>query len=391
MERTGIAVDADYLERLRDSFDVEVRDSEQRACASLGREINLGSPKQIQAALFDDLGMPKTKRTRTGRHTTDAEALRDLYNKTGHPFLEQLLRHRDHIKLRQSVDGLVRAIADDGRVHTTFSQVQAATGRLASSEPNLQNIPVRTEAGRRIRQAFVPGGDFVELLTADYSQIEMRIMAQLSGDARLIEAFNSGADFHASMASHVFGVAADEVGPEQRAKIKAMNYGLAYGLSSYGLGQQLGIEVWEAKELMDVFFARFGHVREYLSALVDRARQTGYTETIFGRRRYLPDLTSTLRQPREMAERMALNSPIQGSAADIIKKAMLGVDAALAEQRFASRMLLQVHDELIFEVAPGEGDALEAMVREKMSNAVELKVALEVSVGRGKSWHEAAH
>lgn len=390
MERTGIAVDIDHLERLRSEFDAAVMSAQQDAYAVLGHPVNLGSPKQLQAVLFDELGMPKTRRTQTG-YTTDAEALESLYARTGNEFLGHLLRHRDQIRLRQTVEGLLKSVADDGRIHTTYAQTIAATGRLSSTDPNLQNIPVRTEAGRRIREAFVAAADYQTLLTADYSQIEMRIMAHLSEDAGLIEAFGAGADFHSVMASRVFGVSADQVSPEQRAKIKAMNYGLAYGLSAFGLSQQLRIEVSEARTLMDEYFQRFGSVRDYLQKVVEQARRTGFTETLLGRRRYLPDLTSTNRQRREMAERMALNAPIQGTAADIIKLAMLRVEKALAQAGMASRMLLQVHDELVFEVAAGEVSELEDLVREQMGRAMDLKVPLAVSVGVGHSWHEAAH
>jgi DNA polymerase I len=390
MERAGIAIDADYLDQLHADFDAAVAAAESDAFAVLGKQINLGSPKQLQAVLFDELGMPKTRKTQTG-YTTDAESLESLFAKTEHPFLAHLLRHRDQIRLRQTVEGLQKSIADDARVHTTYLQTIAATGRLSSTDPNLQNIPIRTEAGRRIRKAFVVGDGYETLLTADYSQIEMRIMADQSADAGLIEAFETGQDFHTIMASRVFGVGAGEVSGAQRAKIKAMNYGLAYGLSAYGLSQQLKVEVSEARGLMEEYFERFGHVRDYLQQIVAEARRTGYTETVLGRRRYLPDLNSSNRQRREMAERAALNAPIQGSAADIIKVAMLDVESALAANGLNSRMLLQVHDELIFEVAPGERAVLEELVRDKMGHAVEMVVPLEVSVGTGRSWHEAAH
>ncbi len=390
MERVGIAVDLDYLHRLHSDFDAAVVAAEADAFAVLGRQINLGSPVQLQAVLFDELGMPKTRRTKTG-WTTDAESLETLFARTEHPFLAHLLRHRDQIRLRQTVEGLLKLVADDGRIHTTYVQTIAATGRLSSTDPNLQNIPIRTEEGRRIREAFVVGQGFETLLTADYSQIEMRIMADQSEDAGLIEAFASGQDFHSITASRVFGVPADEVTGAMRAKIKAMNYGLAYGLSAFGLSQQLKIDVSEARGLMEEYFERFGHVRDYLHEIVATARRTGYTETILGRRRYLPDLTSSNRQRREMAERAALNAPIQGSAADVIKVAMLDVETALAQQGLRSRMLLQVHDELVFEVAAGEREQLEALVRDKMGHAVEMRVPLEVSVGAGRSWHEAAH
>lgn len=390
MERAGIAVDLDYLHRLHTDFDSAVVAAEADAFAVLGRPINLGSPMQLQAVLFDELGMPKTRRTKTG-WTTDAESLETLFAKTEHPFLAHLLRHRDQIRLRQTVEGLLKSVADDGRIHTTYVQTIAATGRLSSTDPNLQNIPIRTEEGRRIREAFVVGAAYETLLTADYSQIEMRIMADRSEDDGLIEAFASGQDFHSITASRVFGVPADAVTGAMRAKIKAMNYGLAYGLSAFGLSQQLKIERSEAAGLMEEYFERFGHVRDYLHEIVATARRTGYTETILGRRRYLPDLTSSNRQRREMAERAALNAPIQGSAADVIKVAMLDVEAALARDGLRSRMLLQVHDELVFEVAAGEREQLEALVRDKMGHAVEMRVPLEVSVGAGRSWHEAAH
>ena len=390
MERLGVAVDVDRLESLESHFAGEVKRAADEAFAVIGKEINLGSPKQLQVVLFDELGMPKTKRTKTG-YTTDADSLQALYVKTEHPFLLALLRHRDVSRLRQTVEGLLKTVASDGRIHTTFNQLIAATGRLSSTDPNLQNIPVRTEEGRRIREAFVVGEGYESLMTADYSQIEMRIMAHLSEDALLIEAFRSGRDFHSATASRVFGVEPGEVTSEMRAKIKAMNYGLAYGLSAYGLGQQLAIEPAEARGLMEEYFETFGGIRDYLATVVDEARKTGYTETIMGRRRYLPDLTSDNRQRRDMAERMALNAPIQGSAADIIKVAMLKVDAALTASSLRSRMLLQVHDELVFEVAPGEAEALEELVREQMAAAAELTVPLDVSVGTGASWHEAAH
>ncbi|WP_141013752.1 DNA polymerase I [Nocardioides sambongensis] len=390
MEQTGIGVDSDQLSGLEQHFADEVRDAAEEAYAVIGKEINLGSPKQLQVVLFDELGMPKTKRTKTG-YTTDADALQSLFVKTEHPFLLHLLRHRDVARLRQTIEGLLKTVAPDGRIHTTFNQTIAATGRLSSTEPNLQNIPVRTEEGRRIREGFVVGEGWDTLMTADYSQIEMRIMAHLSEDEVLIEAFRSGRDFHSTTAARVFGVAEDEVSSEHRAKIKAMNYGLAYGLSAFGLSQQLAIEPAEARELMEEYFETFGGIRDYLSGVVEEARRTGFTETIMGRRRYLPDLTSDNRQRREMAERMALNAPIQGSAADIIKVAMLRTHAALGEAGLRSRLLLQVHDELVLEVAPGEREPVEELVRAQMGGAAELAVPLDVSVGTGHSWHDAAH
>ncbi|WBB94829.1 MULTISPECIES: DNA polymerase I [unclassified Solwaraspora] len=390
MEQAGIGADTEYLTELEAQFAAEVKAAAQAAYGVIGREFNLGSPKQLQEILFTDLGLPKTKKIKTG-YTTDADALQWLFAQTEHPLLAHLLRHRDVARLKSTVDGLLKSISDDGRIHTTFNQTVAATGRLSSTDPNLQNIPIRTEEGRRIRRAFVVGAGYESLLTADYSQIEMRIMAHLSGDEALIDAFNSGEDFHAVTAASVFQVPLESVDAEQRRRIKAMNYGLAYGLSAFGLSQQLGIATDEAKALMEEYFRRFGGVRDYLQALVGQARQDGYTSTILGRRRYLPDLVSDNRQRREMAERMALNAPIQGSAADLIKVAMLHVDTALRTSSLRSRMLLQVHDELVFEVAPGERAELESLVRREMGGAHPLSVPLEVSVGVGTDWHTAGH
>ena len=390
MERTGVAIDTDVLDELHAQFDARVRDAEQAAWAAVGEQVNLGSPKQLQAVLFDTLDLPRTKKIKSG-YTTDAEALEGLYAKTQHPFLEHLLAHRDSIKLRQAVEGLRKSVGDDGRIHTTYLQTIAATGRLSSADPNLQNIPTRTEEGRRIREAFVVGQGYEALLSADYSQIEMRVMADASGDEDLIEAFRSGVDFHTVTAAKVFDTPVAEVTGDQRASVKQMNYGLAYGLSAYGLSTRLGVSVGAARELMDDYFDTFGGVRDYLAEIVAEARRTGYTETFLGRRRYLPDLTSSNRQRREMAERMALNAPIQGSAADIIKVAMIKLDAALAEQGLASRLLLQIHDELVLEVAAGERERVTELVREQMGSAAQLLVPLDVSVGYGANWLSAAH
>jgi DNA polymerase I len=390
MEQRGIAADLDFLRELQREFADGVAAAAAEAYAVIGREVNLGSPKQLQAVLFDELGLPKTKKIKSG-YTTDAEALTNLLAQTGHPFLEHLLRHRDVTRLRTVIDGLIPMVDDGGRIHTTFQQTIAATGRLSSIDPNLQNIPIRTAEGRRIRQAFIVGSGYESLMTADYSQIEMRIMAHLSGDEGLIEAFTSGEDLHSFVASRAFDIPIDDVDPEMRRRIKAMSYGLAYGLSAYGLASQLRISTEEAREQMHAYFERFGGIREYLDGVVEDARQTGYTETTLGRRRYLPDLTSDNGQRRQMAERMALNAPIQGSAADIIKVAMLRVEKAIADEGLRSRMLLQVHDELVLEVAAGEHDVLEALVRREMAGAAQLSVPLEVSVGFGASWDDAAH
>jgi len=390
MERTGIAVDVEYLDGLRSTFDAEAQTAAAAAFEVLGHEVNLGSPKQLQVVLFDELNMPRTKKTKTG-YTTDADALTALHEQTEHPFLTHLLRHRDVTKLKSTVEGLLKSIGEDGRIHTTYLQNIAATGRLSSTEPNLQNIPVRTDEGRRIRAAFVPGAGFDNLITADYSQIEMRIMAHLSEDAGLIDAFRSGEDLHTAVAVRAFGVPAAEVTSELRRRIKAMSYGLAYGLSAFGLSGQLKISVEEAREQMDAYFARFGGIRDYLRRAVDVARLEGYTQTLYGRRRYLPDLTSDHRQRRELAERAALNAPIQGSAADIIKVAMLNVQRRIDAEGLQSRLLLQVHDELLCEVGPGEQDALTVLLREEMAGAFPLQVDLDVSVGVGISWDAAAH
>ncbi len=391
MERTGIGADLDYLVDLQSEFAAQVKAVEQEAYAAVGREFNLGSPKQLQAILFDELKLPKTKRIKSG-YTTDADALVWLSEQAPDvPLLGALLRHRDVSRLKTVVDSLIPMVDDHGRIHTTFNQVIAATGRLSSQDPNLQNIPIRTAEGRRIRRAFVVGTGYESLLTADYSQIEMRIMATLSEDAGLIEAFQSGEDLHTFVASKAFNLPPESVDPELRRRIKAMSYGLAYGLSAYGLAQQLRIHPDEAREQMEAYFERFGGVRDYLRDVVAAARQDGYTETILGRRRYLPDLTSDNRQRREMAERMALNAPIQGSAADIIKVAMLGVDHGLREAGLRSRLLLQVHDELVLEVAPGEREAVEQLVRSQMGGAYQLSVELDVSVGVGRTWDDAGH
>ncbi|CAL9613929.1 DNA polymerase I [Streptomyces sp. enrichment culture] len=390
MERHGIAADREHLQAMEQMFAGAVQQAVKEAHAAAGREFNLGSPKQLQEVLFGELNLPKTKKTKTG-YTTDADALAWLAAQTDNELPVIMLRHREQAKLRVTVEGLIKTIAADGRIHTTFNQTVAATGRLSSTDPNLQNIPVRTDEGRAIRRGFVVGEGFESLMTADYSQIELRVMAHLSEDAGLIEAFTSGEDLHTTAAAQVFSVEQSAVDAEMRRKIKAMSYGLAYGLSAFGLSQQLNIEAAEARGLMDAYFERFGGVRDYLRRVVDEARATGYTATLFGRRRYLPDLNSDNRQRREAAERMALNAPIQGTAADIVKIAMLNVDKALNEAGLASRMLLQVHDEIVLEIAPGERARAEELVRREMANAVQLRVPLGVSLGAGPDWESAAH
>ena len=390
MESTGIAVNIEAAEELELYFEEQAKQAAQSAFEVVGRAFNLASPKQLQEILFTELKLPKTKKIKTG-YTTDADALNWLLESTGHPVLAAILRSRDVTKLKSVVEGLRRAIEADGRIHTTFQQMVTATGRLSSTDPNLQNIPIRTEEGRRIRDLFIAGKDFQSLMTADYSQIELRIMAHLSGDQALLAAFTAGEDLHTTVGAEVFGVKPCEVDAQMRRTVKAMSYGLAYGLSAFGLGQQLGISPRDAQVLMDKYFTRFGGIRDYLESVVAQARKDGFTETIFGRKRYLPDLTSDNRMRREMAERMALNAPIQGSAADIMKIAMLGVDKAIQEQGLKSRILLQVHDELVLEIAPGEEGQVEALVRAQMASAYPLRAPLTVNVGVGSTWDAAAH
>uniref|UniRef100_UPI0035CCEC59 DNA polymerase I n=1 Tax=Corynebacterium sanguinis TaxID=2594913 RepID=UPI0035CCEC59 len=389
MEHAGIAVDVDVLEGQLKDFAAKVTQVEEEARQLVDEpSLNLSSPKQLSVVLFDKLGLPKTKKTKTG-YSTAAGEIEALAEKNPHPFLDKLLAHREYQKMKSTIEGLIKAVADDGRIHTTFKQTVASTGRLSSVDPNLQNIPVRTEAGRRIRSAFTVGSDYECLLTADYSQIEMRVMAHLSQDSGLIEAYREGEDLHNFVGSRVFDVPIDQVTPELRRRVKAMSYGLVYGLSAYGLSNQLSISAGEAKSIMESYFERFGGVKSYLDNVVEQARRDGYTSTVFGRRRYLPELTSDNRVARENAERAALNAPIQGSAADIIKVAMIRVDRAL--EPFASRVLLQVHDELVVEVAPGELTEVREIVEREMDSAITLRVPLEVSAGTGENWDEAAH
>ena len=390
MEATGIAIDSKEMKSLLDFFGKEEAEATSLAYKEVGHEFNAASPKQLQVVLFEELKLPKTKKIKTG-FSTDAESLEWLFSTTKHPVLASLLRIREVGKLRTTVEGLLNSTKADSRIHTTFQQTTTATGRLSSTEPNLQNIPIRSDEGRRIRNCFIAQEPFVDLLTADYSQIEMRIMAHLSDDKGLLEAFRTGEDLHSTVGAQVFDVPVSKVDADMRRQIKAMSYGLAYGLSSYGLANQLDISPTDASILMSKYFERFGGIQDYLKEVVKIAREKGYTETILGRRRYLPDLNHENRGRREMAERMALNAPIQGSAADIIKVAMLNVEKAMRSENLSSRLLLQVHDELIFEVAKGEHEAMEALVRKQMGSAFELKAPLDVNIGFGKSWDLAAH
>ncbi len=390
MEHFGIEVNREKLAGLLDSLAEEISAVAQECYGIIGKEINLGSPKQLQSVLFEDLGMTGTKQLKTG-FSTNAAALSELFEQTGHPFLEKLLLHREVTKIRQIVEIILKAVAADGRVHTNYVQTGTSTGRLSSESPNLQNIPIKTERGRQIRDSFRVSAGFETLLTADYSQIEMRIMAHLSEDPGIIEAFNQGEDLHRFVGARIFGVAPQDVTSAMRSKVKAMSYGLVYGLSEYGLAKQLRISNAEAKQLMADYFERFGGVKRYLSRVVDNAKTLGYTVTEFGRRRPFDDLNSKIFTIRENARRAALNAPIQGTAADIMKLAMIHIDREMLSRKLKSRMLLQVHDELVFEIAPGELDQMKSLVTEKMSNVMKLRVPLEVHVGVGQTWDAAGH
>jgi DNA polymerase-1 len=390
MEHFGIAVDAKKLSELFERLTGEVASIAKSAYEIIGHEINLASPKQLQTVLFDELGMTGTKQVKTG-FSTNAAALTELFEQTEHPFLARLLEHREVTKIRQIVETMLKAVGDDGRIHTNYVQTGTSTGRLSSENPNLQNIPIRSQRGREIRDAFIAGKGFETLLSADYSQIEMRIMAHLSDDSGIIEAFKTGEDLHRFVGSRLFGVKPEDVTTSMRGTVKAMSYGLVYGLSEYGLAKQLRISNAEAKQLMADYFARFGGVKRYLASVVDEAKNKGFTATTFGRRRPFDDLNSKIFQVRENARRAALNAPIQGTAADIMKLAMNSIDQKMQESGLKSRMLLQVHDELVFEVAKGELEALKTLVTVQMEQVVQLSVPLEVQIGIGKSWDQAAH
>ena len=388
MEAAGIAVDTHVLGELHDTLAARAARLEAEVHDHAGRVFNVGSGKQLQEVLFDELGLPRTKRIKTGWSTAHDELMKIAAE---HPIVEAVLEWRETSKLLSTyVDALPPLVDDEtGRIHTTLSQTVAATGRLSSSNPNLQNIPVRTAEGREIRRAFVAGEDYESFLVADYSQIELRVMAHLSGDEGLLEAFRSGEDIHATTAAKVFDLPLGEVDSTLRDRAKAVNYGLAYGLTPYGLAQQLQIEPGEASEIVDAYMDRFPGISEFLTAAVEQARRDGYTTTMFGRRRYLPDLLSGNRTRREMAERMALNAPIQGTAADIIKLAMIAVEEGLDELGVRSRQLLQVHDEVMLEVAPGELEAVRAMVVERMAGVTDLAVPLDVDTATGVTWYDA--
>ena len=391
MEATGIAVDIPTLEEQLDTF-TNLVTQEEAAARTIAGDPNLllTSPKQLQVVLFETLGLPKTKKIKTG-YSTAAKEIETLAANHPHEFLNHLLAHREYQKMKTTLEGLIKAVGDDGRIHTTFQQTMTSTGRLSSTDPNLQNIPIRTPAGKKIRSAFTVGTNYETLLTADYSQIEMRVMAHLSNDPGLITAYNNGEDLHNYVGTKVFDVPPSGVTPELRRKVKALSYGLVYGLSAFGLSQQLNIPAGEAKQIMENYFHRFGGVKHYLDTVVTQARKDGYTATLFDRRRYLPELTSTNRATRENAERAALNAPIQGTAADIIKIAMLRIHHELKKTNAKSRVLLQVHDELVVEIAPGELTTVKKLIEHEMDNAITLKVPLEVSTGHGPNWDAAAH
>jgi DNA polymerase-1 len=390
MEITGIAVDQKNLKQQHSELSDQVDQLAQEAYKIIGHEVNLASPKQLQTVLFEELGMQGTRTVKTG-FSTNAEALAELLEQTGHPFLEKLLAHRDATKLKQIAETLLDAVEMDGRIHTSYLQTGTSTGRLSSESPNLQNIPIKSERGQKLRSAFVAGSGFTELLTADYSQIEMRIMAHLSEDEGLIEAFRAGEDLHNFVGARIYGVKPSEVTSAMRSKVKAMSYGLVYGLSEFGLARQLKITKTEAKQLMSDYFERFGGVKKYLDEVVQRAKQVGYTETVYGRRRPFSDLNSKIFQVRENARRAALNAPIQGTAADIMKLAMIEADRQISRRGLSSRLLLQVHDELVFEVAPGELEQVKLLAVESMKSVAKLSVPVEVHVGVGPNWELAGH
>jgi DNA polymerase-1 len=390
MEQRGVALDVAYLDGM--GADVRGRMAELQAeiYREVGEEFNLNSPPQLRVILYEKLGLSPGKRTPKGQLSTDASVLEKLRD---HPVVDALLDWRELDKLNSTyLEALPRLVDPrDGRIHTSFNQAVAATGRLSSSNPNLQNIPVRTELGRQIRRAFIPGGKGQVLLAADYSQIELRILAHLSGDEGLREAFSSGHDIHTATSARVFGIPEDKVDPALRSRAKMINYGLAYGLSAWGLASRLDIAPDEAQEIMDAYFESFPGIREFLDRQVDRATVDGYTETLLGRRRYIPELHAANPRVRDLGRRQALNAPIQGGASDVFKVAMIHVERGILERpELDLHMLLTVHDELVFEVAEAHVEEAAALVKERMESAVELDVALRADIGWGADWAEAA-
>ncbi len=386
MEHLGVAVDAAYLRELNDRLATEAAELEVAIQEAAGRPFKVNSTPQLREVLFDELGLAPQKKTKTG-YSTDAQSLEKLRGQ--HPIIEMLLRYREVEKLRSTYgEGLIAEVAADGRIHANFTQTVARTGRLSSDQPNLHNIPVRTDEGRLFRRAFVPAPGY-ELLVADYNQIELRVIAHLAEDPGLVNAFTNGEDIHTTTAARVFGVDGSAVRPEQRAKAKMVSYGLAYGMESYGLAQRLSIPVPEAAEILDAYFVAFPNVKAYMERTVAEARQRGYTETLFGRRRPIPELSASNFRIRQAGERQAMNAGIQGLAADIFKVALIRLDRALEEREAASRLILQVHDEVILEVPPEEHDEMADLVRTTMAAACDLRVPLEVNLSFGDSWATA--
>jgi DNA polymerase-1 len=390
MEARGVRLDVKYLQEMGAEAREQMAALTTEIYRLAGREFNLNSPPQLREVLYDELGLQPGKKTTKGALSTDASVLEKLRDQ--HEIVDALLSWRELDKLNSTyLEALPRMVDErDGRVHTTFNQAAAATGRLSSSNPNLQNIPVRSELGRRIRRSFIPGSPDQVLLVADYSQIELRVLAHLSGDDGLRDAFEAGTDIHAATAATVFGLPLDQVDPELRRRAKMVNYGLAYGMNAWGLAQRLDIPPDEAEEILSGYFEGFPKIRDYLRAQVDRARMDGFTETILGRRRYIPELTSGNRRLQALGERQALNAPIQGSASDVFKVAMIRVDEALRERpEFDCHMLLTVHDELVFEVPQDRVEQAAAVVADRMEHAIDLEVALRADVGWGPNWAEA--
>jgi len=387
MEDAGIRVDVPYLEELGESLRDRLATLEKQIYQQAGEPFNVNSTLQLREVLFERLGLPVLKKTPKGLPSTDASVLQKLAD--DHPIVQHLLSYRELEKLRSTyVDGLLPLVEADGRIHCVFNQRGASTGRISSERPNMQNIPARSEEGRTIRRAFVAGPER-SFVVADYSQIELRILAHLSKDAALVKAFHDGEDIHTTTAARVFGVAPEAVDYEMRRRAKVINFGLLYGMEAYGLAQRLEIEREEAQEQMDAYVDQFPGVRDFMSGIVTDARNSGYTETIMGRRRYLPELTSGNFRERQSGERMALNAPIQGSAADIIKKAMIELDDRLEAEGDDTFMVLQVHDELVLETPTQSVDATASVVREIMEGVVTLEVPLRVDVGTGASLGDA--
>jgi len=386
MEHVGVGVDRDELEGLNSRLGDEARQLAKQIQEDAGEEFNINSTPQLRTILFEKLELTPTKRTKTG-FSTDATSLEKLLGQ--HPIIEHLLRYREVEKLRGTYGtGLLAEVADDGRIHATFNQTVARTGRLSSDAPNLHNIPVRSEEGRAFRRAFVPA-EGCELLVADYNQIELRCIAHLAQDPGLIAAFEAGEDIHTATASRVFGVSPDEVSPAQRAKSKMVSYGLAYGMEAYGLAQRLNIPVPEAAEILDAYFVAFPSVKAYMDRTVNEARERGYTETLFGRRRPIPELSASNYRIRQAGERQAMNAGIQGLAADIFKVALIRLDAALVDAAMESRLILQVHDEVLLEVPPAEKDHAAEVTLDAMHSAAKLDVPLEVNLSFGDTWASA--